>query len=269
MIHEKIKLKDIFPIKSEAVLECFIHGTEGELDAYNHNLPAAIVCPGGAYLVTAEREGEPIAMDFYNRKYNVFILWYSVAPNRYPLSLSELAISVDYVKRNSEKYNINSEKLFVLGFSAGGHLVASLGNFWNKLPKDYIGNKKIDAKAAGIGLGYPVISFDSHEGSFINLLGENFDKEKYSYLSLDTSVTKDNLPTFIWTTREDTCVKPDTSYKYATALLEKGVKHEFHLFPYGGHGGATCDKRTHDIKNRTLEEAKVWIDLCDEFFQSL
>ena len=270
MIHEIIKLKDVSSLKTEGYIETFIHGNVEGLKPYQHDLPAVIICPGGGYVFVSAREGEPIAIDFYNRNYNAFVLWYSVAPNRYPTQLTELAVAVDYIKKNAKAFNTDGEKLFGLGFSAGAHLIASLSNLWKNLPKDLLGEKYPDAKLTGIAIGYPVISYDSDPESFVGaLLEKEEDKLKYPFLSLDTSVNKDNFPTFIWTTREDTDVTPVTSYDYGLKLLENGVKHELHLFPYGDHGGATCDSRTLFKDNKTLDRARIWLDMCNEFFKSL
>lgn len=131
---ETIELSKLYKIEGTATLKCFVHDTDEEMKRYNNDLPAMIVCPGGGYGFTSRREADPIAVEFYNRKYAAFVLNYDVAPYRYPVALTELAAAVDYVRKNAEKFRVNPDRIFVVGFSAGGHLVGNLANFWNNLP---------------------------------------------------------------------------------------------------------------------------------------
>lgn len=273
MINEKIKLSEQYSLPGNATLECFLHSDSKEMHNSVQNLPCMIVCPGGGYWFTSEREGEPIAIDFYNRNYNAFVLWYDISQSgaRYPLALTELACAIDYVRKNAEKFRVNPDKIYVVGFSAGGHLVGNLANYWHDLPCDFIDKDKIDAKPNAVVLGYPVIYPHSHEGSYQNLLGEKYDTDKalVDKLTLDKTVSVNNPPCFIWTTFEDKCVHPDATLRYADALNKVGVKCECHVFPTGGHGGATCDNRTNSGSCESIGRARIWLDLCADFLSSL
>ncbi len=259
-----------YGLPGTATLECFIHSDTKELHPLVQNLPCMIVCPGGGYGFVSEREGEPVAIDFYNRMYNVFVLRYNVAPDyRYPHALTQLACAVDYARKNYEKFMIDPNKIFVGGFSAGGHLVGSLANFWHSLPNDLIDSNKLNAQPNGVMLCYPVIYPQSHIGSFNNLFGDgNENNPLVKQYTLDKTASDKNPPCFIWTTAEDNCVKPDATLRYATAMYENGVKFECHIFPTGWHGGSTCDKRTNENFD-ALKCADVWIDLADKFFTNL
>ena len=98
---------------------------------YSKPRPAVIICPGGSYEFTSDREAEPVALAWNTRGYHAFVLRYSVAPSRFPCALFELATAVAFVREHAGEWNIDPEHIFVCGFSAGGHLTASLGVFWN------------------------------------------------------------------------------------------------------------------------------------------
>ena len=117
--------------------------------------PALVICPGGAYQWRSPREKDPVAFEFLSMGYQVFILEYSTeekAKNFRPLK--ELAETVRTIRKNHEEWHIDPEKIAVLGFSAGGHLTASLGAFWND-PELGLGE---DSRPDALILCYPVIS---------------------------------------------------------------------------------------------------------------
>ena len=93
--------------------------------------PLVLVCPGGGYHFTSEREGEIVALQFNAMGYHAAVLNYSCAPAQFPTALLELSKSVAYLRAHAKEWCIDPDKIAVLGFSAGGHLAASLGVFWN------------------------------------------------------------------------------------------------------------------------------------------
>ena len=119
MENKKLNISELYGIPGEALFESFIHSDTQENHKYVQNLPCMIVCPGGAYRMTSDREAEPIAIDFYNRNYNTFVLRYAVAPARYPLALTQLACAVDYVRRHAEEFRIDPSRIFITGKSGG------------------------------------------------------------------------------------------------------------------------------------------------------
>lgn len=269
----EINISERYKIEGNATLTCYLNENEGELARYNKSLPAIIVAPGGGYAFVSRREAEPIAIEFLSRHYNVFVLNYDVAPYRYPVPLMQLACSVDYVKRNARKLGVNAKQVFAIGFSAGGHLVGLLSNLYDNLPQKEINGKQLDAKLSGVILSYPVIYPNSHLGSFKNLLGltdEEATGKKAQKFALQKMVTPNTTPTFIWATREDDCVTVDATIEYSKALSANGVVFESHIFPYGWHGLSTCDTRTNDKKDvSNFQKAQVWLDLANEFLQTL
>ena len=132
--------------------------------------PAVIILPGSGYWKCCPREGEPVAMKYLAKGYNAFVLMYSCTPHVYPKALCEVSEAVKLVRGNADKWNIDPDKIVVCGFSAGGHLAATLGTLWNKEPA--VASDGLNKPNALI-LGYPVITSDpefAHQGSFNYLL---------------------------------------------------------------------------------------------------
>ena len=94
--------------------------------------PAVIICPGGGYSWTSSREAEPVAMKFLAAGFHCFILDYAIAPTGWPAACCELSKAVSYVRSIADEYGIDKNKVFVCGFSAGGHLAASIGVHYDK-----------------------------------------------------------------------------------------------------------------------------------------
>lgn len=267
-----VNLSELYGIGGTATLKCFLHKGDGEMAPYNQNLPAMIAVPGGGYHFVSEREGDPVAVEFFNRHYNAFTLVYDIAPAaRYPLALTELACAVDYIKTHAEELHVDPKRVFAAGFSAGGHLVGCLANFYKNLPVSEANDKKLDAALTGIVLGYPVIAPGTHGGSFENLLGtKDMNAPEVQALSLEKTVTPDNPPCFIWTTAEDTCVDPMATVMYTTALIKNKVTVESHIFPYGWHGASVGDERAFTAEQAThFVRVREWTDLAAKFLESL
>ncbi len=125
--------------------------------------PAVIVCPGGGYSFTSDREAEPIALSYASKGYHAFVLRYSVGEYAaMPAPLNELAQTIAYIREHSEEWNVDSSKIVLTGFSAGAHLAASLGVFWNdeRMLNQYDGNREL-IKPNGLILCYPVLDLKS------------------------------------------------------------------------------------------------------------
>lgn len=123
----KISLKEAYGIEG-GQLECILCESPFDAPAPDWKRPAVIVVPGGAYWGVSKREGEPVASQFLARGFQTFILTYLCSPDgvSYPEQLIELSAAVDYVKKHAAEYNVNADEVFVVGFSAGGHLTADL-----------------------------------------------------------------------------------------------------------------------------------------------
>lgn len=235
MIVEKINLQ----VKNmpEATLTTYVRENSPEIDG-NRRRPAVIICPGGGYEFLSDREAEPIALEMVSRGMQAFVLHYSIAPEVFPAAVVQLAQAVAHVRSEAERYAVNPEKIVVAGFSAGGHLAASLGVFWQEdFLQEYLPGEKSQWQPNGLLLGYPVISSQpyGHQDSFKNLLGSAYETKK-AQLSLEDQVTSTVPPTFIWHTMADDLVVVENSFAFVNALMKKQVPVEFHAFMRGGHG---------------------------------
>ena len=184
MIIDQIRFP--FEGKDNAVLNVYCQvSAEGQV---MQKRPTVLILPGGGYGGCSYREADCIAMKFASIGYNAAVLDYSVYPDSiFPQSLCEAALAMAYLKKNHEKYNIDPDKLYTCGFSAGGHLALSLGVFWNApWLAERIGEENELLRPAAQILCYPVVSSDpsmGHMKSFDRLLGENPDPEKAKLVS--------------------------------------------------------------------------------------
>lgn len=230
---------------------------------------AVLICPGGGYGYTSEREAEPIAMQFTAKGYHAFVLYYSVAPKRHPQPLLDLSRAICIIRQNCDKWNIDSNKIAVCGFSAGAHLTASLGVHYDKsyLKVEGITQNRPDAMI----LAYPVITMKEfrHNGSRENLIGKNPDKALIEEMSLETQVSDNTPPVFMWHTVEDKSVPVENSLMFAQALQKNKVPFELHIYPKGPHGLSLANNETDTGKMGTYPHITGWINLCIEWLDDV
>ena len=230
--------------------------------------PLVLICPGGGYSYCSDREAEPIAAKYLAAGFHAAVLRYNCAPSVFPTALLELAWSVQTIRKNAQRWNVLPGSIFVCGFSAGGHLAASLGTLWDDpLLQKAMGD--CEWKPNGQILGYPVITLGehTHKGSRDNLLGAGWTDLQAEELSLEKRVSEKTVPTFIWHTVEDGAVPVENSLLYATALQRHHVSFEMHLFEKGGHGLSTCEDITSDLGNETVPDNQSWVDMSIRFIR--
>ena len=265
MKHERLDLKNYFSFLGKEgrnpILEIYLPYNMTEMKRENQKRPCMLVCPGGGYGMCSERESEPIALHFLPEGFNVFVLTYSCAPNRFPTQIREVAAAIELIYKNAEEWNCDTDKIAIMGFSAGGHLAAHYSTMFDckEVREVFPESKSVNASV----LCYPVISANArtaHMGSFVNLLGhEPENQAEEDYFSCEKQVREITPPAYIWHTAEDTCVPVKISLLYAQALAEKGVPFELHIFPFGGHGLSTCDSQTIDDMIPTFEYNAQWL----------
>ena len=177
-------------MKYEVIDMKIAHSVQATLTIYAHEdyqevygerkRPMIVICPGGGYEHVSPREGEAIALQFMTTGSHAAVLRYDVSGQgaEFPQHLLELAASVAYVRKHAAEYCIDPDKILVAGFSAGGHLAASLGCFWKEkwleeLMQAETGATMKDYQPNGEILAYPVITSGefAHRGSFVKIMG--------------------------------------------------------------------------------------------------
>lgn len=272
MIHKKIEIK---AHGMEAVGNLYTYFLDSSIEMRpNEKRPVILMCPGGGYEMTSDREAEPMAMQFLAMGYHVAILRYSVCPVRYPAALLQVAESVLYLKEHADEYHIDPEKIVVQGCSAGGHLAANYGIAWNSPFLTKLMGMENDPEplcVAGLLLCYPVITSGekAHEESFRNLLGEQYE-EKKEELSLENQVTPDTPPTFLWHTATDETVPVENSLYFFQSCLQQGVSAELHIYPVGGHGLSLANEETCRANGIGVQkECQSWISLAQTWLEEI
>ena len=234
--------------------------------------PAVIICPGGGYTFTSDREAEPIAARFLADGFNAYLLRYHCAPSRYPVPQLELASAVDQVRRRAVSDHTDPDRIFVLGFSAGAHLAACIGTLWRKAGwAETLGLAPEQIRPAGMVLCYPVISCEhgvAHEGSFDSLLAERRSELEQS-LSLEKQVTSDTVPAFIWHTFTDESVPVENAIRFADAMKKAERPVCLYLYPEGVHGLSLGSELTAARPAQVVPGVQDWPAKASRWMQTL
>ncbi len=198
-----------------------------------------IVCPGGGYgMIALVHEGFNTADYLTELGINVFILKYRHTPYRQPAPLADVQRAIRLARRDAAKYQINPEKIGIMGYSAGGHLAATASTMYNEKVYDLDDDREISARPDFSILIYPVITMTekTHRGSRDNLLGRNPSQELIDKYSCEKRITTDTPPTFLVHSSDDTVVPVANSIMYYQELVKNKINAEMHIFNTGGHG---------------------------------
>ena len=267
MIIKRVHLEEN---NEDVYLDIYIADPVGEFSR-----KAILVIPGGGYAnVCSDREGEPIGMAFMAHGYNAFVLHYTVGRKKtFPAQLIEASLAMKHIKDHAEEYNIDSAKIFVTGFSAGGHLAGSLGIMWNRKEiYDAIDMPYGYNKPSGMMLVYPVVTgvqSYSEKTTFGNLWGT--DEPDAAWLkesSLEQNVSKEAVPLFIMHTSNDEIVDVRNSLCLAEKYRENNLTFEMHIYPDAPHGVALgneitkcgVEKWQNPVIAKWVEHAAAWAE---------
>ncbi|MCO5241668.1 MAG: alpha/beta hydrolase [Chitinophagaceae bacterium] len=228
------------------------------------NGTAVVICPGGGYTIVAiDHEGYKVAERFNEMGVAAFVLKYRI-PNKKNQKdpavapLQDVQQALLTVRTRAKQWNINPERVGIMGFSAGGHLASTAATHFEH---SLINNPKhISLRPDFAILIYPVISADpsiTHSGSFKNLLGENPSQEQLNLYSNEKQVTDKTPPAFLVHASDDKGVNPNNSIVFYQALLKHNIAAEIHIYQKGGHGFGMNNPTT---KDQWMDRCKNWMD---------
>lgn len=221
--------------------------------------PALVVCPGGAYAFKADHEGSGIARWLNTLGISAFVLDYRVTPYHHPYPLMDARRAIQYVRCEAQRFNIDPNRIGIIGFSAGGHLAASAAIY--AVPGDPTASdpvSRVSSRPDCLILGYPVISMQNyhHQYSRDCLLGPAPDPALVDETSLELQVNSQVPPTFIWHTADDDVVPVENALLFASALSKNKVPFALHIFPQGVHGLGVAQHHP---------EVKAWTTLLTQW----
>ena len=215
------------------------------------NGTAVLICPGGGYSGVAFRhEGSDFAKWFNKLGVSAFVLYYRMPNGHSSIPLTDAQTALVIIHKRANEWNIDKNKIGIMGFSAGGHLASTVGTHFETK----------DQRPAFMILGYPVVTMDStltHRGSRNNLLGKKPSDELAKLYSNELQVTKKTPPTFIVHATDDKTVPVKNSIQLYQALKEKKIEAELDTFAVGGHGFG-MRKRNIPVDNWT-DLLKSWM----------
>jgi acetyl esterase/lipase len=216
-----------------------------------------IICPGGGYRGLAfEHEGNDLADWLNQRGVTAFVLYYRHAPDKHPAPLQDVLRAIRIVRSRAAEFGVRSDRIGVIGFSAGGHLASCAATLYDSA--EGRGGDTLDATSAKPDFAALIYAVISMKGPFVqgdsrdNLLGPKATEAKLEQLSTDTQVTSETPPLFLVQAGDDKAVSADHSLRMYAAALKAGVPVELHVFEQGGHGFGM---------RRNAGEAAIWPDL--------
>lgn len=232
---------------------------------------AVIIFPGGGYAGLAyDWEGTDIAKVLTTKGMAGIVVKYrlpgskSISEGKNVVPLQDAQRAIRLVRSKSDEWNIDSKKIGIMGFSAGGHLASTLGTHYNeRVYKRQDEADDLSARPDFMALIYPVITLgqpSTHTGSRVSLLGEDAADESVNYLSNEKHVQANTPPTFLLHAMDDGAVPVENSIMFFDALREHNVPTTMHVYPTGGHGFSLA------LKDKKL---KGWIDLFFDWMANL
>jgi acetyl esterase/lipase len=258
---EKSELTDILRISkvSQPGMSVFLPAKE---KATGH---AVIICPGGGYRILAiVHEGYNVAKRLNEMGIAAFVIKYRLPDDKIMVKkeigpLQDAQRAIQMVRENATKWNVDENKIGMMGFSAGGHLASTAGTHFNK---SYISNpQKTSLRPDFMILVYPVISFSDsigHSGSRNNLVGKDASTANIKEYSNDLHVTESTPRTFLVHAKDDKGVPYSNSTIFLNQLRKYKVPAEIYLYEKGGHGFG-LNNPTSDVK---------WIDLVEKWIKT-
>ena len=234
------------------------------------NQTAILIFPGGGYShLSMNKEGSKVAEWFNTLGIAAFVVKYRlpsdlIMKNKTVGPLQDAQEAIRYVRSNAAKWNIDSNKIGTIGFSAGGHLASTLATHFGD--KVYESKFNVSARPDFSILIYPVISMENgitHKGSQTSLLGKNPSQALIDDFSNEKKITSETPPTFLIHASDDNAVLPENSINYYLALKKKNIPAELHIYEIGGHGFGLGVK---DTSQFWTNDCKEWLKINHYIF---
>ncbi len=260
--------------------------------------PAVLVCPGGAYMFTSDREAEPLAIRFAAMGYHAFVLRYSVYSNSgihfpdpdqspaypksvYPGPAYEIGMAMLLIRAHAEEWKVDMDKIILNGGSAGANNCAEFAvHYQDEDLCKAIGATPEQIRPAAAVLAYGVYDYvlmqktlekigdqdriEMNRGFNLAAFGDpDASEEIMAKASPINYVSKNTPPMFLWATREDSTVPVDQTLAMALAMEAAGVPCETHIFENGDHGLATADQSSAQAKEQIRPDVAVWMSLAE------
>lgn len=250
--------------------------------------PAVIVCPGGAYQTCPRHseEGDPVAMAFAIDGYQAFVLEYSVetrAPKgktQFPAQTLDYGKAIMTIREHADEWNIDVEKISIIGFSAGGHMCGTIATHWNDgLLAETFGVPSQYFKPLCAILIYPIADYVLQEEfckSFPTpMLTPEMNATVFGVREPDDKaledasparhVTKDCPPVFLAAAQDDGLVSAENSLQMAQALQKAGIPYELHMFQYGDHGFSLGRNLMDAYRTDRSHACAAWLPMAKTF----
>lgn len=248
------------------------HLIEGGEIPHLHYYPAekklgrgtVLIFAGGAYRLRSPHEDVGYAEYLNSIGLDAFVLDYRVKPYTFPAPLLDARRAVRFIRENAEKFDIDPQKIAVMGSSAGGHLAALASTYTDTLDGEGADElDKVDYRTNAQILCYPVLDMESNPGSYLNLLGQ--DKiSTFRKVAPRLLADKSTPPLFLWHTSPDAAVDVSSSLRYAIKLHELGIPVEMHVYPIGAHGLGLANR---EGEGRTVPHVQSWAPLLREWLK--
>jgi len=228
-----------------------------EADKNNHT--AVIICPGGSYCYLGMRqEGHEVAKKLTEQGFTAFVLRYRVGMHsaQHPDMIQDLQRAIQLVREGAQKYQIDEEKVGIIGFSAGGHLVGTAATYFDENFMAPLGiYPQVSLKPYFTVMVYPVVTMrdpHAHRKSRKSLLGAKPLEMLLNKMSLEENVHPNMPPLLILQTKDDKVVDYQNSIMLSKNLTKAGIDHKFILYNTGGHGVGALPKKGTDFA--------IWFD---------
>lgn len=230
MIAEKIILNK----QRNVTLTAYLQDVGGEFPNITKR-PAILVIPGGGYTMCSDREAEPVALTYLQAGYQAFVLRYSVGEHAvWPNPLNDYEQAMELIRSKAEEWNLYSDKVAVVGFSAGGHLAGAAATLARNKPNAAI-------------LGYPAVE------------AETISQCEATAPDVVAAVDGHTCPCFVFATRTDNVVPISNTLDFTSALAKYGIGFESHIYAYGPHGFSTGNSSVMTPGTAICDRAANWV----------